>query len=600
MPNTTSAAAIASPRQARRARCRPSPRRAGRSRDRRPSPRRPAPPRRWRTRRRAAPRPRAASVGWRTTSSHFSHPCVTVLENRNGSTLSITSTRWTPNASALRSTAAPLCGSCRFSITSRSPPSRAAAAASMRARRSSSSSGARRRAHGGGIGERRGHVVSRRRAAGAPRRGAPAAALLGGRKTWQPNVARSSAQRPIQKPSGGGPGCVTSRSPPSPMHSPSQSSLPRHFLPRVLGAADTARRRLDAVLAEHAVARAAALLRRRASASGAATCPASAFCAGLRAQPARVSSATTADRRRRGNASPRHRSRIAISSRRFFGKDVRCREYDPRVPDASVLLGAGARPSVLACVAASRRRRARSPERRQQRKRRPGWNRGPAWSGGSGSGGVRRRCGRHGGNGRGRSRSSAGRGGSASAGAGGQVAKWTRPAPAGARPGRRPRRRRRGRAPRAAAARRRARAAPPAPRPPSSSPAPGTARRPPARTPPTRAPPTTKCKTDIVTSDGAGGFLRVRRPNSASAVVNSTVSEGIAYGMLLAVYARRSADVRQVLAIQPDPPRRQRADELVHRPRRQQRWAPAPPATPTRTSRSRWSPPTRAGAAAAA
>jgi endo-1,4-beta-D-glucanase Y len=46
-----------------------------------------------------------------------------------------------------------------------------------------------------------------------------------------------------------------------------------------------------------------------------------------------------------------------------------------------------------------------------------------------------------------------------------------------------------------------------------------------------------KFKTDIVTSDGAGGFLRVRRPNSSGAVINSTVSEGIAYGMLLAVYA---------------------------------------------------------------
>jgi endo-1,4-beta-D-glucanase Y len=46
-----------------------------------------------------------------------------------------------------------------------------------------------------------------------------------------------------------------------------------------------------------------------------------------------------------------------------------------------------------------------------------------------------------------------------------------------------------------------------------------------------------KFKNDIVTADGAGGFLRVRRPNSSGAVVNSTVSEGIAYGMLLAVYA---------------------------------------------------------------
>jgi endo-1,4-beta-D-glucanase Y len=45
-----------------------------------------------------------------------------------------------------------------------------------------------------------------------------------------------------------------------------------------------------------------------------------------------------------------------------------------------------------------------------------------------------------------------------------------------------------------------------------------------------------KWKTDLVTSDGAGGYLRVKRPNS-NAEVNSTVSEGIAYGMLLAVFA---------------------------------------------------------------
>jgi endo-1,4-beta-D-glucanase Y len=44
-----------------------------------------------------------------------------------------------------------------------------------------------------------------------------------------------------------------------------------------------------------------------------------------------------------------------------------------------------------------------------------------------------------------------------------------------------------------------------------------------------------KWKADLVTSDGAGaGGLRVRRPNSSGAQVNSTVSEGIAYGMLLA------------------------------------------------------------------
>ncbi|HEY8946148.1 MAG TPA: glycosyl hydrolase family 8 [Polyangiaceae bacterium] len=42
-------------------------------------------------------------------------------------------------------------------------------------------------------------------------------------------------------------------------------------------------------------------------------------------------------------------------------------------------------------------------------------------------------------------------------------------------------------------------------------------------------------KRDIVTADGANGFLRTRRPNSPGAEVNSTVSEGIAYGMILAV-----------------------------------------------------------------
>lgn len=42
-------------------------------------------------------------------------------------------------------------------------------------------------------------------------------------------------------------------------------------------------------------------------------------------------------------------------------------------------------------------------------------------------------------------------------------------------------------------------------------------------------------KTEVVTSDGAGGFFRVVRPDSPSAEANSTVSEGIAYGMILAV-----------------------------------------------------------------
>jgi endo-1,4-beta-D-glucanase Y len=42
-------------------------------------------------------------------------------------------------------------------------------------------------------------------------------------------------------------------------------------------------------------------------------------------------------------------------------------------------------------------------------------------------------------------------------------------------------------------------------------------------------------KTELVTASGAGGHLRVRRPNSPGGEVDSTVSEGIAYGMLLAV-----------------------------------------------------------------
>ena len=62
-------------------------------------------------------------------------------------------------------------------------------------------------------------------------------------------------------------------------------------------------------------------------------------------------------------------------------------------------------------------------------------------------------------------------------------------------------------------------------------------------------------KTDIVTGDGAGGFLRVRRPNSSGAVVNSTVSEGIAYGMLLAVYADDQPTFDKLWRYSADPPR---------------------------------------------
>jgi endo-1,4-beta-D-glucanase Y len=43
-----------------------------------------------------------------------------------------------------------------------------------------------------------------------------------------------------------------------------------------------------------------------------------------------------------------------------------------------------------------------------------------------------------------------------------------------------------------------------------------------------------KWKADLLTSDGARGFVRVRRPNSAGAI-NTSNSEGTAYGMILAV-----------------------------------------------------------------
>ncbi len=43
-------------------------------------------------------------------------------------------------------------------------------------------------------------------------------------------------------------------------------------------------------------------------------------------------------------------------------------------------------------------------------------------------------------------------------------------------------------------------------------------------------------KNDTVTSDGANGFRRVKRPNEPGLEPNSTVSEGIGYGMILSVY----------------------------------------------------------------
>jgi endo-1,4-beta-D-glucanase Y len=45
-----------------------------------------------------------------------------------------------------------------------------------------------------------------------------------------------------------------------------------------------------------------------------------------------------------------------------------------------------------------------------------------------------------------------------------------------------------------------------------------------------------KWKADLVTRDGAGGFARVVRPDTPDGIPNSTVSEGIAYGMILAVF----------------------------------------------------------------
>jgi endo-1,4-beta-D-glucanase Y len=40
---------------------------------------------------------------------------------------------------------------------------------------------------------------------------------------------------------------------------------------------------------------------------------------------------------------------------------------------------------------------------------------------------------------------------------------------------------------------------------------------------------------EIITADGARGFLRTRRPDTPDGIPNSTVSEGIAYGMVIAV-----------------------------------------------------------------
>jgi len=48
-------------------------------------------------------------------------------------------------------------------------------------------------------------------------------------------------------------------------------------------------------------------------------------------------------------------------------------------------------------------------------------------------------------------------------------------------------------------------------------------------------------RSEIVTADGARGFLRARRPDTPDGVANSTVSEGIAYGMIIAVLCDEQA-----------------------------------------------------------
>ncbi len=48
-------------------------------------------------------------------------------------------------------------------------------------------------------------------------------------------------------------------------------------------------------------------------------------------------------------------------------------------------------------------------------------------------------------------------------------------------------------------------------------------------------------RSEIVTADGARGFLRARRPDTPDGVANSTVSEGIAYGLIIAVLCDQQA-----------------------------------------------------------
>jgi hypothetical protein len=75
-------------------------------------------------------------------------------------------------------------------------------------------------------------------------------------------------------------------------------------------------------------------------------------------------------------------------------------------------------------------------------------------------------------------------------------------------------------------------------------------------------------KSELVTADGAGGNLRVSARTRPGGETNSTVSEGIAYGMMLAVHDGGSAAVRRAVQVFAGLAQRQRADELVHQRRR--------------------------------
>ena len=87
-----------------------------------------------------------------------------------------------------------------------------------------------------------------------------------------------------------------------------------------------------------------------------------------------------------------------------------------------------------------------------------------------------------------------------------------------------------------------------------------------------------KFKTDTVTSNGANGFRRIQRtasdPANMYTPASSTVSEGIAYGMLSrSTWARRPDAVRRPVEVLAGAPEQQRPDELV-------RSAPTGTATP--------------------